>query len=223
MVNVISPFVEVLYGSTARGDNDAVSDVDVMIVENRQEHKSSISGATVVRYTWDEFQGMSQYGSLFLWHLRAEGHLIQWDNSGRDNYRRILQSLPAYKRSLFDLNSFERAIDDCELSLTAGDTSIEFELASLATVMRHCSILASYLMGGEDFSRTGAVDLCCDRFGLGDESKQQFRRLYTYRIAIARDLPFTASASLRDGLIAVRMARTILNGVKEYASSPAVP
>jgi Nucleotidyltransferase domain len=222
MTDEILPFVEVLYGSAARGDDDTLSDVDVLIVEDRHIHRPSIQGATVVRYTWKEFCDMSEYGSLFLRHLRAEGRLIRCDGAGKKNYRRLLERLPPYPRALFDLRSFESAINDSELALTAGDTSVEFELASLATVMRHCSILASYLMGEEDFSRTGAVDLCCDRFGLGDNPKQQFRWLYTYRIAIARELPFIASASLGDGLRAVRTARAILNGVKEYASSPAV-
>jgi hypothetical protein len=222
MVNEILPFVEVLYGSAARGDGDTLSDVDVLIVEDRHIHDSSLRNSTVVRYTWNEFCDMSQYGSLFLRHLRAEGHLMQWDDVGKKNYRQLLQSLPPYTRTMFDLRSFELAINDSEFALDAGDTSIEFELASLATVMRHSSILASYLMGGEDFSRTGAVDLCCDRFGLGDSLKQQFRWLYGYRIAVARELPFSGSACLEDGLRAVCTARAILNGVKEYASSPAV-
>jgi hypothetical protein len=222
MPNEILPFVEVLYGSAARGDNDTLSDVDVLIVEDRHIHCASIQGATVVRYTWKEFCDMSEYGSLFLRHLRSEGRVIQCDDTGEKNYNLRLAHLPSYSRALFDLRSFESAINDSEFALTAGDTSVEFELASLATVMRHCSILASYLMGHEDFSRTGAVDLCCDRFGLGDDPKQQFRWLYSFRIAIARELPFTASASLGDGLRAVRTARAILNGVKVYASSPAL-
>jgi hypothetical protein len=222
MTNEILPFVQVLYGSAARGDDDILSDVDVLIIEDRLIHPASIQSATVVRYTWNEFCDMSEYGSLFLRHLRMEGRLIQWNDAGKKHYHWLLGRLPPYTRAMFDLRSFESAISDSELALIAGDTSVEFELASLATVMRHCSILASYLMGEEDFSRTGAVDLCCDRFGLGDDPKQQFRWVYAYRIAIARELPFTASAAVGDGLRAVRTARTILNSVREYASSPAV-
>ncbi|WP_421846180.1 hypothetical protein [Mycobacterium sp.] len=134
-----------------------------------------------------------------------------------------MTNLPHYRRVLFDLKSFELAIADSEIALTQGDTSVEFELASLATVMRHCSILGSYLMGSENFSRTGALDLCCDRLGLGADAKEEFRRLYTYRIAIARGMPFGDSPTVADGLRSVYIARTILNGVRNYASRTAMP
>jgi Nucleotidyltransferase domain len=216
------PFVEVLYGSAARGDNDAVSDIDLLIVDDSAQRPASRHGATVVRYTWAEFREMSSYGSLFLRHLRKEGHILGADDLGGFQYRRLLAQLPCYCRAAFDLRSFELAIHDSEIALTEGDTSIEFEIASLATVMRHCSILGSYLLGAEDFTRTGAFDLCCDKFGLGELPKEVFRRMYSYRIAIARDLPFPDSANIADGLRSVAMARTLLNGVKEYASHTAM-
>jgi hypothetical protein len=93
----------------------------------------------------------------------------------------------------------------------------------LATVMRHCSILGSYLIGSEQFSRTGAFDLCCDNIGLGAEVKEEFRRLYSYRIAVARGMPFVGSPSKADGLRSVYIARKILDGVREYASCTKVP
>jgi hypothetical protein len=217
-----SPFVEVLYGSAARGDDDILSDVDLLIVGNSVERQPSFPGATVVRYTWPEFTEMSDYGSLFLRHLGMEGRIVDANDEGRCLYWRCVKNLPDYRRALFDLRSFELAITDSELALIEGDTSVEFELASLATVMRHCSILASYLMGSENYSRTGAVDLCCDRLGLGEDPKREFRMLYTYRIAIVRGLPFGDSPTVADGLRSVCTARTILNGVKEYASRTAV-
>jgi hypothetical protein len=151
-----------------------------------------------------------------------EGRIINADEEGRCLYCGILNSLPSYRRALSDLKSFELAIADSESALFQGDTSIEFELASLATVMRHCSILGSYLMGSENFSRTGALDFCCDRLGLGAYLKEDFRRLYPYRIAIARGTAFGDSPSLADGLRSVYIARAILNGVREYASRTAM-
>lgn len=216
------PFVEILYGSAARGDNDAVSDIDLLIVDDSARRPASRHGATVVRYTWAEFREMSSYGSLFLRHLRKEGHILSADNLGGLQYRRLLAHLPRYSRAAFDLRSFELAIQDSETALTEGDTSVEFEIASLATVMRHCSILGSYLLGAENFTRTGAFDVCCDKFGLGDLSKEIFRRMYSYRIAMARDLPFPDAANMEDGLCSVAVARTLLNGVKEYASHTAM-
>ena len=211
-----SPFVEMVYGSAARGDLDGRSDLDLLIVDDGCERPASYPGASVVRYTWDEFREMSDYGSLFLRHLRAEGRILGADDEGRLLVYSLLDNLPRYSRISFDLHSFELAIADSESALAEGDTSIEFELASLATVMRHCAILGCYLIGCENFTRNGAFDLCCDRFGFDPESKDEFRRLYGYRIALARGLPFGLSSSVGDGRRAVELAKGLLNGVREY-------
>jgi predicted nucleotidyltransferase len=217
-----SPFVEVLYGSVARGDDDSLSDIDVLIIDDLAARQPTLGSATVVRYTWPEFKEMASYGSLFLRHLHSEGRIISADDNGRESYAEITRNLPQYERVQFDLESFELAISDSAHALACGDTSVEFELASLATVMRHCSILGSYLVGCDNFSRTGALDLCCDRLGLGIAPKDQFRQIYGYRISIARGLPFDESPTVADAWRSVSAARTILNGVREYASHTAV-
>lgn len=211
-----SPFVETLYGSAARGDLDSRSDLDLLIVDDGCDRPASRRGASVVRYTWAEFREMSRYGSLFLRHLRAEGRIIDANDEGILMMNSLLNSLPSYSRVSFDLHSFELAIADSESALAEGDTSIEFELASLATVMRHCAILGCYLMDCEDFTRYGAFDLCCDRFGFEPELKDEFRQFYGYRIALARELPFMNSSSKRDGLRAAELAKVLLNGVRNY-------
>ncbi|MBX7432540.1 nucleotidyltransferase domain-containing protein [Mycobacterium sp. Y57] len=217
-----SPFVEVLYGSAARGDGDRYSDLDLLIVDDGNDRLPSYTWASVVRYTWAEFSEMSGYGSLFLRHLRSEGRILNSDSRGQRLLNEFLMGLRPYSRVAFDLHSFELAIADGESALALGDTSTEFELASLATVMRHCAILGCYLMGCENFTRYGAFDLCCDRFGLESGSKEKFRQLYGYRIALARGLPFECSSSVPDGRLAVASARLLLNGVREYATYSAV-
>lgn len=218
------PFVKVLYGSVARGDDDALSDLDLLVIHdhNYVGREISLPSASVVHYTWDEFAEMSSYGSLFLRHLRHEGRIVGSDRQGSILYRQLLDTLPYYRRAMSDLGSFELAISDSEHALHQGGTSVEFELASLATVMRHCAILGSYLLGSEVFTRTGAVDLCCDRLGLGEDVKAEFRRIYTYRTAMVRDLPFSDSPSMPDGLRSARIAKKLLDGVKDYASRTAV-
>src|SRR6476619_6606291 len=98
-----SPFVEVLYGSAARGDNDIFSDIDLVIIDDYAEKQPSLSSATVVRYTWSEFTEMASYGSLFLRHLRMEGRILSADDNGRGVYRAIVDDLPRYHRVHFDL------------------------------------------------------------------------------------------------------------------------
>lgn len=217
-----SPFVEVLYGSVARGDDDTLSDIDLLIIDDFAGRQPTLGSATVVRYTWPEFIEMASYGSLFLRHLHIEARILGGDANGRDMYLEIMRNLPQYHRVQFDLESFELAIADSAHALAEGGTSVEFELSSLATVIRHCSILGSYLLGSEDFSRTGAVDFCCDRFGLGEAPKDEFRRAYAYRISIARGLAFGDSPTMADAWRSVSTARAILNGVREYASHTAV-
>src|ERR1700694_2431878 len=96
-------FVEVLYGSMARGDDDIFSDVDLLIIDDNADRQPSLSSATIVQYTWSEFSEMASYGSLFLWHLRMEGRTLSADDDGRIAYRGILDDLPRYNRSSSDL------------------------------------------------------------------------------------------------------------------------
>ena len=72
----------ILYGSHARGDFTAASDVDVLRVANTRALRESIEESiTLHTYTLDDLLLMARQGSLFVLHLLREGRPLN-DPSG---------------------------------------------------------------------------------------------------------------------------------------------
>lgn len=74
------PLALMLYGSYARGDADAASDIDLLQVVPQPARSYIMASATVVSYTVDQLRAMSRSGSLFAWHLRTEGIVLNDSN-----------------------------------------------------------------------------------------------------------------------------------------------
>jgi hypothetical protein len=71
----------ILYGSHARGDFTAASDVDVLRVANARAVRESIDESiTLHTYTLDDLLLMARQGSLFVLHLLQEGRALNDPN-----------------------------------------------------------------------------------------------------------------------------------------------
>lgn len=180
-----------LYGSVARGDTDENSDVDVLVVaDNRVDQTELITELAGVglrrpslsRYTWTEMEGMKASGSLFLHHLKAEGRALLEGSSVRGRLRSYLDSLPPYTRAGHDVKAFKTGLQEARDSLRCGG-SVPFELSVIATLIRHSSILACYVMGKPTFGRTSPVDLVASKWGLGRRLVEDFEGLYAYKLS----------------------------------------
>ena len=182
-------FVEVLYGSQARGNTDKLSDVDVLQVGDgdlpapplAEPHRLSVS-----RYSWEEFQHMRDNGSPFLVHLQTEGRVVGGNRAGISLYRSLMQYLPRYKHVTRDTDAFQLALIDAEDALLHQDSSPEFEAAAIATVVRHASILGCYLMDSPQFGRYEPTRKFCEARRLPGSIVDDFPHLYEHRIALAR-------------------------------------
>lgn len=196
-----------LYGSTARGDTDDRSDVDVLVVGDPRFPLTTVGlDASVIpsSYTWREIEHMAEYGSLFLHHIRLEGRPLVETTSRR--LRGLLEALPRYVRANQELDSFERVVADVGASIDR-DHSPAFELAVLATAARHAAILGCYLLGEPEFGRHRAFRRLLPQLGYTPACVMWFERLYDYRVMENRgEAPATSpqSGDVRRAVSAVR-------------------
>jgi hypothetical protein len=172
-----------LFGSTARGDTDELSDVDVLVAGSLdpsvlQSLDLPQGRLSIVRYEWPELRHMAAYGSLFLHHVRLEGRPLQ--PAGGPALTDLLSRLPAYERAERELHSFEAVLADVE-SAVAGDHSPPFELAVIATTMRHACILGCYAIGQPTFGRRAAFSVFLRHVDRGS-LVESANRLYHFRL-----------------------------------------
>lgn len=79
---------EALFGSAARGDADALSDRDMLIVDDdvvaltARSQELEAQGASVASYTFAKLEALAARGALFIQHLKLEAQVIR-DRGGR--------------------------------------------------------------------------------------------------------------------------------------------
>jgi hypothetical protein len=73
---------EAIFGSAARGDADAISDRDILIVDDNYEtlrrRSDELKGAgfSVASYTFSKLEALAQKGALFIQHLKLESNIL---------------------------------------------------------------------------------------------------------------------------------------------------
>ena len=161
-----------LYGSHSRGDADAYSDVDILLVSDGRSLSRNVvlpnglgEGKKVSRYSWMEIVGMAKYGSLFLHHVRLEGKPLYEEDECRGTLCGILESMPKYQKGARDVKGFKTVLDDVRVALQS-QCDEPFELSVLATVIRHASILLCWIHGMPQFGRTRPVRLAGSIIGV---------------------------------------------------------
>lgn len=79
---------EAVFGSASRGDSDALSDRDILIVDTdthlliRRQAALEASGWSVASYTFTKLSALARKGALFLQHLKDESIILR-DVDGR--------------------------------------------------------------------------------------------------------------------------------------------
>jgi hypothetical protein len=79
---------EAIFGSLSRGDGDALSDRDILLVDDNTEvlkHRGVLlesAGYSVASYTFRKLDALAERGALFIQHLKDEANILR-DNGGR--------------------------------------------------------------------------------------------------------------------------------------------
>lgn len=204
-----------LYGSAARGDGDERSDVDVLVAgaasPDRLESLPYPSDTlSVVSYDWDELQHMADYGSLFLHHVALEGRLIA--PLGESRLQRMLDSLGPYARADRELACFAAVLEDVE-GVLALDHVPAFELAVVATALRHACILGCYAIGQPTFGRKSAFELFLQTAGR-PELLREAEQLYEFRLHDDGRGPLPYEPTTRDVECWIGRTRDVMGDVE---------
>lgn len=105
----------IIYGSSARHDNDKYSDKDMLIAStNIDEHVKKLAksheatGWNCALYTFDKLDSLAKSGSLFIQHLRQEGVEVN-DSCGK--LTKIISGFAAKSSYLEDIYSSKKIFD----------------------------------------------------------------------------------------------------------------
>jgi hypothetical protein len=205
-----------LFGSAARGDIDHRSDVDVLVAGPPSQRLLDAleyppGRLSVVQYSWEELRHMAAYGSLFLHHVRLEGKPLEPSSGPR--LSSLLGTLPPYHRAERELASFRVVLEDVGESISH-DHSAPFELAVIATTLRHACILGCYALGRPTFGRRTAFEVFLRRAGLGD-LLNEVHRLYDFRLYEDERGRAPFAPGVDDVSLWLGRARTVLDAVVE--------
>ncbi|RKP47869.1 nucleotidyltransferase domain-containing protein [Cohnella endophytica] len=187
-----------LFGSYARGDYDRTSDIDILvIIEDCDEHQLIEQKKAIVKelnlppywisvYRKSSIIDMSNYGSYFLWHLKYEGiHLY----SKSIFFETILAELPPFQRLEENLKDYFLVCRDIRASLDIDQSTINYDLSTLASIIRNTCIGFCSLKNHFIFGKYLPVEVTISHLGSStlEFSLKDYKHLYQYRTFFTRN------------------------------------
>lgn len=152
-----------VFGSVARGDNDALSDLDVLaLVENGAgmvppaEVAATLppgirpGDAAISWYGIERYREMHAAGELFAWHIFLDAKVAH-------DPRGLLAALGApapYVRAIEDTDAFIAIAEDLPEQLAGAACNAVYEMGVLYVCLRNVAMSASWCLGERaDFTR----------------------------------------------------------------------
>lgn len=197
----MNDFKAYLFGSVARGDQDRMSDTDVLLVydkvldsrlqaDAREQVSSAMSmHCTFAEYSCGHLERMFKEGHLFAWHLHLEARPIPgWEN--RQDYLHTFPSPAPYTGGLVDAMNFSDLLKSALQSVLLGSKSPVYEAGIAYVALRNVGMsLSPSVLGLPCFSRFAPFDVSA-RLQLAPPcSKYFYQTLINARHASQRGLP----------------------------------
>jgi predicted nucleotidyltransferase len=131
-----------VFGSTVRGEVDKYSDVDLLLVTNKNSKNIDKNKYSI--YTPERIKELYAEGNPFAWHLYFESKLIYSED---DDYLLSLGKPSKYDNCENDLIKFKKLFDDSVSSIRENEFSMIFDLSMIFLAIRNfatCYTLSKY-------------------------------------------------------------------------------
>ena len=227
--DLVSEFPQVqgvcLFGSVARGDSDARSDIDLFVVgedpkltpsaiRRRLHLKNAQPKVSIVYHTPKTFDRYVRTGSRFLVHLQLEGEVL-YDLSGK---LREIQERPPLSASIRpevegQLKRLRIYEDPARFN-----GNFLFPLAHIFAIGK--AIVMAILAENEiyEFNRDAALDAFASRFPAAREDIDSLRRLAPFSVLVSRGVEQELPFSYHDSDAAVAEVIGAVRRLAKYAS-----
>lgn len=191
----------VSFGSFARGNAGTHSDIDVCIFSSRlkpsgageQQSYGFVSEDPRIEVsTYDAVTAnvMASEGSLFLWHLKLEGH-IEFE---RDHYvTSLLDKLKPCQDLLQEFQIHQEVYSIVLDGRRRGENVNVFDVSALYLVVRNVSILLCAKMRKFKFGARDAFEQVYAQFGSFGVSCGDFETLLKHHLLYKRGVPFVGN------------------------------
>jgi hypothetical protein len=170
---------EAIFGSSARGDTDRLSDRDILIVDedlNVLRVRATIlkaGGWSVASYTFKKLEALAARGALFVQHLKLESDILV------DRSARLASLLAAYqpKRCYAEELSANARLANLVSTISEGSLSEMWAADVLYVTVRNFGVLKLAGNGIHVYSFDGILGALIDTDVLSNSSAQQLRKL----------------------------------------------
>lgn len=183
----------IVYGSWARGTNDEISDIDILVLCEFcndtiiEKIEKAISGALqdyktdISIYDLKRFQILLECGSLFLHHIYDEGVIIYSCCDKYNNKNYLFGKLRDFKGISEDILLYKRMLDKTEISIKENYSNY-FDINMLALLTRNTMILICYYAKRPQYGKLEVYETCCDIMGENIMfNKREYTNLMQYR------------------------------------------
>ena len=180
-----------IFGSTARGDDDAFSDRDLLIVSDDEtslremKYKYDALGWSCTAYSWTRLQHAADYGSLFVQHLKQESRIL-FDPSDR-----LIQLLDTYSVNASYKHVWTAAasmVGELTGHLPRCDVGPMWALDVLSVGFRSLAVAKLADHGIHTFSNTGIIEGLTQTGMLKSKDEQQLSSLRSFKSLYRRGL-----------------------------------